>query len=81
MVGEAGNQLGCAVGDCAGYFRPSPLNPPYLPHVLLIARRAQVRGVMLMRSFMDEVRYNSTGNEVTLQKSRFASLRNASPEA
>jgi len=29
------------------------------------------RGVMLMRSFMDEVRYNATGNEVTLVRRRF----------
>lgn len=30
------------------------------------------RGVMLMRSFMDDVHYNATGNEVTLTKRRFA---------
>lgn len=29
------------------------------------------RGVMLMRSFMDDVHYNATGNEVTLVKRRF----------
>ncbi len=51
------------------------------PRDLEFLDRPHGRGVMLMRSFMDEVRYNSTGNEVTLQKSRFASLRNASPEA
>ena len=28
------------------------------------------RGVMLMRAFMDDVRYNSTGNEVTLRRRR-----------
>lgn len=28
------------------------------------------RGVMLMRAFMDEVRYNATGNEVTLVRNR-----------
>lgn len=30
------------------------------------------RGVMLMRSFMDDVHYNATGKEVTLTKRRFA---------
>jgi len=30
------------------------------------------RGVMLMRSFMDDVQYNATGNQVTLTKRRFA---------
>ena len=29
------------------------------------------RGVMLMRAFMDDVSYNSVGNEVTLQRNRF----------
>ena len=28
------------------------------------------RGVMLMRAFMDEVRYNARGNEVTLIRKR-----------
>lgn len=29
------------------------------------------RGVLLMRAFMDEVKYNATGNEVTLTRRRF----------
>ncbi|MBI1347711.1 response regulator [bacterium] len=32
------------------------------------------RGVMLMRSFMDDVQYNAAGNEVTLTKRRFAEI-------
>lgn len=40
---------------------PDPADPDYL-------ERPCGRGVMLMRTFMDEVTYNATGNEVTLVK-------------
>lgn len=42
---------------------PDPRDPVHLT-------RASGRGVLLMRSFMDEVVYNSIGNEVTLLKRR-----------
>ncbi len=32
------------------------------------------RGVMLMKTFMDDVAYNTTGNEVTLRRNRFREL-------
>jgi CheY-like chemotaxis protein/anti-sigma regulatory factor (Ser/Thr protein kinase) len=45
-------------------------DPASLPHPADVASldRAHGRGVMLMRTFMDEVRYNDTGNEVTMIK-------------
>ena len=38
---------------------PDPLDPENL-------EKASGRGVLLMRAFMDDVRYNDAGNEVTL---------------
>jgi len=38
------------------------------PEVLSSIEKASGRGLLLMRTFMDEVRYNATGNEVTLIK-------------
>jgi hypothetical protein len=45
-------------------------NPATLPDAADVASldRAHGRGVMLMRTFMDEVRYNETGNAVTMIK-------------
>lgn len=40
---------------------PDPTDPEYL-------ERPSGRGVLLMRTFMDEIRYNETGNEVTMTK-------------
>jgi CheY-like chemotaxis protein/anti-sigma regulatory factor (Ser/Thr protein kinase) len=42
---------------------PDPTHPDFL-------ERPSGRGVLLMRTFMDEVRYNPTGNRVTLVKRR-----------
>lgn len=42
---------------------PDPTHPDFLD-------RPSGRGVLLMRTFMDEVRYNTTGNRVTLVKRR-----------
>lgn len=42
---------------------PDPTDPCYMD-------RPSGRGVLLMRTFMDEVRYNSTGNRVTMVKRR-----------
>jgi len=50
-------------------FDPSALPDPNDPASL---ERAHGRGVLLMRAFMDEVVYNSTGNTVTLIKRRNA---------
>ncbi len=46
-------------------FDPKALPDPTDPRNL---ERSSGRGLLLMRTFMDEVRYNSTGNEVTLVK-------------
>jgi anti-sigma regulatory factor (Ser/Thr protein kinase) len=45
---------------------PDPTDPSQL-------EKASGRGIFLMRNFMDEVRYNERGNEVTLIKRRSAS--------
>ena len=48
-------------------FDPSKLPDPTDPKNV---DRPCGRGVMLMRAFMDEVLYNSQGNEVTLRRNR-----------
>lgn len=50
-------------------FDPSTLPDPTAPGNLEIPHG---RGILLMRSFMDEVTYNAKGNEVTLVKRRTA---------
>lgn len=40
---------------------PDPTDPEFL-------ERPSGRGMLLMRSFMDEIEYNATGNQVTLRK-------------
>ncbi|HEY1190000.1 MAG TPA: response regulator [Gemmata sp.] len=40
------------------------------PTADIFCERASGRGILLMRAFMDEVRYNPTGNRVTLVKRR-----------
>ncbi len=52
-------------------FDPNTLPDPTDPANL---EKAAGRGVLLMRSFMDEVSYDSTGSAVTLVKRRSASL-------
>jgi CheY-like chemotaxis protein/anti-sigma regulatory factor (Ser/Thr protein kinase) len=47
---------------------PDPTDPEFL-------ERPSGRGVLLMRTFMDEVRYNATGNRVTLVKRRDRAAR------
>lgn len=42
---------------------PDPTDPEYL-------ERPSGRGLLLMRAFTDDVRYNSKGNQVTLVKKR-----------
>jgi CheY-like chemotaxis protein len=49
---------------------PDPTDPEFL-------EKPSGRGVLLMRTFMDEVRYNATGNRVTLVKRRDRSARDA----
>ncbi|MGE0608143.1 MAG: ATP-binding protein, partial [Pirellulales bacterium] len=48
-------------------FDPSKLPDPTDPANL---EKASGRGLLLMRSFMDEVTYNATGNQITLVKRR-----------
>jgi CheY-like chemotaxis protein len=46
--------------DVAAFANPSPD---------VVAQGGQGRGILLMRTFMDDVSYNDTGNEVTMVKS------------
>jgi len=55
------------VRDQGAGFDPSRLPDPTDPGNL---ERVSGRGILLMRTFMDEVVYNATGNEVTLIKRR-----------
>ena len=53
------------VRDEGSGFDPGTLPDPRDPENLL---KVSGRGVLIMRTFMDEVRFNSNGNEVTLVK-------------
>jgi anti-sigma regulatory factor (Ser/Thr protein kinase) len=46
-------------------FNPDALPDPTAPENLA---KASGRGILLMRSFVDDIRYNATGNELTLIK-------------
>ena len=46
-------------------FNPDDLPDPTKPENL---EKASGRGLLLIRTFMDDVRYNKTGNEITLEK-------------
>ncbi len=66
-------QASITVRDQGKGFDPHSVPDPTDPQNLL---KASGRGVMLMRTFLDEVRYNDSGNEVTMVKRR----RSASPD-
>jgi CheY-like chemotaxis protein/anti-sigma regulatory factor (Ser/Thr protein kinase) len=59
------------VRDQGPGFDPTRLPDPTDPANL---EKVSGRGLLLMRTFMDEVRFNKTGNEVTMVKTRPASL-------
>lgn len=60
-------QLTIRVADEGGGFYPSQLPDPCCEQNL---SRPNGRGVMLMKSYMDEVSFNEQGNQVTLVKFR-----------
>jgi len=60
-------QVCYTISDQGPGFDPSSLPDPLDPENLL---RTHGRGLMLIRSFMDEVRHNDTGNEITMIKRR-----------
>jgi anti-sigma regulatory factor (Ser/Thr protein kinase) len=55
------------IADQGAGFDVAKLPDPTDPENLLLAHG---RGVLLMRTFMDEVRFNDAGNRVTLVKRR-----------
>ena len=59
------SELSFVVRDDGGGFDLGGVADPTSPEFL---ERPAGRGIFLMRSFMDEVRFNTTGNEVTLVK-------------
>lgn len=61
-------QASISIRDSGPGFDPATLPDPSQTENL---DRPYGRGVMLMRSFMDDVQFNDTGNEVTLIKRRF----------
>lgn len=61
------DQVRYTVADQGRGFDPSSLPDPRDPENLL---RAHGRGLMLIRSFMDEVTHNETGNVITMVKHR-----------
>jgi CheY-like chemotaxis protein len=60
-------QMEVTIRDEGSGFDPSKLPDPTDPENL---DRPCGRGVMLMRAFMDDIRYNESGNEVTLIRKR-----------
>ena len=67
QVRVTSQEMEVSIRDEGDGFDPSKLPDPTDPENL---DRPSGRGVMLMRAFMDEVRYNATGNEVTLVRKR-----------
>lgn len=63
------DQVSVCIGDEELGFDPSQLTDPTAPGFL---ERPCGRGVMQMRTFMDEVQFNERGNEVTMIKRRVA---------
>ena len=67
QVRISSEEMEVSIRDEGDGFDPSKLPDPTDPENL---DRPCGRGVMLMRAFMDDVRYNATGNEVTLVRKR-----------
>ncbi len=63
----AGDEVRYVVRDEGNGFDPSTLPDPTDPENLL---KASGRGLLLVRTFMDEVAFNETGNEITMIKRR-----------
>ena len=63
----ASHEVSVTICDEGSGFQPAALPDPTAPEFIC---RPYGRGVMLMRTFMDEVRFNEIGNEVTLVKQR-----------
>ena len=61
------DQVRYTIADQGPGFDPSVLPDPLDPENLL---RTHGRGLMLIRSFMDEVTHNETGNQITMIKWR-----------
>ena len=61
------DKLTITVRDEGEGFNPDEIRDPLNPENLL---RPSGRGIFLMRTFMDEVKYNETGTEVTMIKYR-----------
>lgn len=71
-VAETADEARYVITDQGPGFDPSKLPDPTDPANL---EKASGRGLLLMRSFMDEVHYNSTGNQITLVKRRPAAAQ------
>ena len=64
-ISIAENRLMCSIADEGQGFDVSSIPDPTDPEYMW---RASGRGLLLMKSFMDEVCYNSAGNQITLYK-------------
>jgi CheY-like chemotaxis protein/anti-sigma regulatory factor (Ser/Thr protein kinase) len=65
------NEAACEIRDEGPGFDPSTLPDPTDPEAIM---RAHGRGLLLIRSFMDEVRFNDSGNQITMIKRRAPSM-------
>ncbi len=63
------DDLTITIRDDGPGFDPQEVPDPTVPEML---ERASGRGMLLMRTFMDDIRYNDAGNEVTMVKRRSA---------
>lgn len=66
-VRQTPDRFVCVIRDEGPGFSPASLPDPTDPENL---ERAHGRGLLLIRTFMDEVTHNATGNEITLVKLR-----------
>lgn len=72
---ESAERIEYVIKDEGPGFDPSVLPDPRAPENIL---SVSGRGLLLMRTFMDDVRYNDRGNQVTLSKAGPEAARRAS---
>ena len=77
-LAERDDGIVITIADDGPGFDVSSLPDPTDPENLI---RPSGRGILFMRMFMDDVRYNATGNRVTLVKNREERAADEAPSA
>ena len=71
------NESVCVIRDQGPGFDPTTLPDPTDPESIM---RAHGRGLLLIRSFMDDVQFSASGNQITMTKRRASSPSRTSTE-